>query len=333
MPTEWHLLIFFVGILVGFGVVFQGWFKQTSILGVLSWVGAQVATAIRNQDATEAAKRMVSLAVGLHIVEGAYWFMWGAVASSFFTFVLGSVLVYLSAYKQGRRLNLQDAASTAGSRVMFFLVYGVKPYLAQFSMGASDAREWFRTKRLNFHELLLLHLQRLVVSSRLTEQEFKDACESLGASMLTLLFEPTGALADFRLAVFCCTTDGKGFKPIVTVNRGDWRAHSPEPLLREGSFLGSALQAGEPLVYPRQKKGQKFQKRGKSRWKSFLVMPVPCDSSLQRWGGITVDHAGGDNIFTAERIEAVRDFSRFVEMLYALRTKEEVVNEPDSRAS
>jgi hypothetical protein len=330
--TEWHVLIFFVGVLVGFGVVFQGWFKQTSIVGFVAWGAAQIATAIKNKEATEAAQRMVSLAVALHLVEGAYWFLWGAVASSFFTFALGSTLVYVSAYRHSRRRKLPDAVATAGSRVMYFLVHGVKPYLAQFSMGASDARESFRTKRLNFYELLLLHLRRLVVSSKMSEREFRDACELLGASMLTLLFEPTGAMSDFRLAVFRCTPDAKQFKPIITVNRGDWRAHSPEPLQRDGSFLGSALQAGEPLVYPRDKKGQKFQKRGKSRWESFLVMPVPCDPAVERWGAVTVDHAGGDSIFTQERVEAVRDFSRFVEMLYALTTSKEDVHEPDSRA-
>lgn len=323
MSFQWHALIFIVGMLVAFGVVFQGWFKQTSIVGFVAWIGTQVASAIRNQEATEAAKRMATLAVSLHVVEGANSFMWGAATSALGTFLFGAGLVYYSAYVEHRRQKRPDAVALAGSRAMYFLVHGVKPYLAQFSMGASDAREWFRTKRLNFHELLLLHLRRLVVAGRVTEREFKDACELLGASMLTLLFEPTGVMSDFRLAVFRCTPDGKQFKPIVTVNRGDWRAHSPEPLQRDGSFLGSALQAGEPLVYPRQKKGQKFQKRGKSRWKSFLVMPISCDPSGERWGAVTVDHAGGDEIFTQERVEAVRDFSRFVEMLYALSTSKE----------
>lgn len=332
MSAEWHVLIFFVGMLVGFGVVFQGWFKQTSIVGFVAWIGTQIASAIRNQEATEAAKRMVSLAVSLHLVDGAYWFMWGAVASSFGTFALGSVAVYLSAYKECRRLKRPDAVALAGSRVMYFLVHGVKPYLAQYSMGASDARDSFRTKRLNLHELLLLHLRRLVVAGKVSEQAFKDASELLGASMLTLLFEPTGAMADFRLAVFRSTPDGKQLTAIVTVSRGDWRAHSPLPLERDASFLGSALEAGEPLVYPRDKKRRKFQKRGKSRWKSFLVMPIPCGTSAERWGAVTVDHAGDDSIFTQERVEAVRDYSRFVEVLYSLNVTGDV-HEPDSRST
>jgi hypothetical protein len=62
-------------------------------------------------------------------------------------------------------------------------------------------------------------------------------------------------------------------------------------------------------------------------------MPIPCDTSAERWGAVTVDHAGGDEIFTQERVEAVRDFSRFVEMLYAFSISKEDVHEPDSRAS
>lgn len=288
-----------------------------------TWVGTQVATAIKNDGVTEAAKRISSVAVGLHLVEAAYWFMWGGVASAFGTLVTGAAGVYLSTYLAGRRAKRPDALAEAGSRVAYFLVHGVKPYLAQYSTGAMEARDGFRTKRLNFDELLLLHLRRPVVAGGISIQEFRDACEQLGALMLTLLFEPSGILTDFRLAVYRLTADEKHLALLVAVDLGDWRAHGPEPLEKDGSFLGAALDEGQPLVYPRDKKKRRFQERGRSRWKSFLVMPIPCDASVKRWGGVTVDYTGNPDVFTRERVEAVRDYARLVEMLYSLKKEGE----------
>jgi hypothetical protein len=331
VSTQWHILLLLLGAVVGLGVVFHGWFKQTSIIAVVSWVGTQIASVIQNQGAVDAARRLASVAVELRLVEGAYWFLWGAVFSALGTFVVGSIGVYASAYREYEREKRPDALAQAGSRVALFLAHGVKPYLAYHSPGSTDARTLVRAKRVKFHELLLAHLRRTVISRRLSYQDFQDASEQLGGTMLTLLFEPDGMLKEYRLAVFKLATDGKQLAPIVTVNRGDWRAHSPLPLERFGSFLGAALDEGEPLVYPRDKSGRKFQKRGKTRWKSFLAMPLPCDTSLTRWGGITVDHAAGADVFTPDRIEAVRDYARFVEILYALVDKKEDSHE--ARAS
>lgn len=331
--SEWHALVYCIGFLVGFGVVFQGWFRQTSAVGVVTWVGTQVATSIRSPDASEAAKRLATVAVDLHLVDAAYWFAWGAVTSAVGTFLVGAGGVYWTVYRAQRRARRPDAVALAGSRVTYFIVHGVKPYLDRYSMGAIDARAAFGGKRLNFNELVLIQLRRAILQGALSPQEVRDACEQVGATMLTLLFEQVGALAEYRLAVYRVSSDGAQLSPIATVSRRDWRAHSSVPLERATSFVGAALDEGEPLVYPRDKKlGRKFQKRGKSRWKSFLVMPIPCDASVPCWGAVTVDHTGGPEVFNAEHIEAVRDYARFVEMLLSLVDKEQA-HEREARAS
>jgi GAF domain-containing protein len=317
------MLFLMLGLLVGIGIAVHGWFLQaTGASGGLTVVIKFLESYLGRKSIADEAQKVATVAVQYNIPRVAYWFLWGAVFGAGVALVVGYVGIYATAYVHYRRKQREDAFGVAGRAAARYLTRGLKGYLSAYEPGLDDVRAQFGVRRLRFHETLIENTRKVIVSNRLTPAMFRDLCEQLGATMLTTLFEPDGTIRNFRLAIYEFTDAGEKLTPIVTVNRGDWSSHSSKPLTTKASFLGCSIAEGQPLVYPRDKSGRKFERRGKTRWKSILTMPLPCGNSAPQWGGITVDHIGGDDVFTPERVEILRDFARTIETLYCLTRKE-----------
>ncbi len=318
MPIQWIVLWIALGAFVGLGTVVQGWHFKVSLGGVLLWGGGEVTKLVTDKSSVEGANRLASVAVALRAHEAAYWFVWGALAAGGFLLIVGYVSVFALEYQQQRRATQLDAFAQAGHRAAQFLTMGLRQYLTAYSRGALEAQRVFATKRALFNEMLIGTIRKAVVAGP-DRPTVKEQIASVGRTMLLLLFERDGAvLKDFRLGVYHVSGDGQKFELWAAADREDWEAHSREPLLRKGSFMGASLDEGRPLVYPRDKKGRALQKRSRTRWKSFLVMPLPCETCPDKWGAIAIDHTGEHAIFDQTRMEIVRDFARYVEILHTV---------------
>jgi hypothetical protein len=323
LPGEWIALWFTVGAFIGLGTAVQGWHFKVTLGGVLVWAGGEVTKLVTDRAAVDGAQRLASVAATLNVPDAAYWLVWGALGSGTALIVGGSGSVFSSEYQRLRRDNRVDAVAQAGHRAAQFFTMGLRQYLAVYSRGALEAQRVFSTRRALFNEVLVGTIRKAVVFGAKRDSA-REQIANVGRTMLLLLFEQDGAvLRDFRLGVYVVSDDGQRFDLWASADREDWEAHSREPLQRRPSFMGCSLDEGRPLVYPRDKKGRTLQKRGKSRWQSFLVMPLPCDTSSDKWGCVAIDHTGEDAVFDATRMEIIRDFARYVEILHTISQKQE----------
>ncbi len=318
LGTTALLLLF--GIFVGLTTVAQGWHGKTTLGGFIVWTVGQLGQLVtRQSDVAEFAKRLSSAADMWHVREAAYWLGWGAIGSGVGLLVIGSVSIFALEYARQRQQGWLDAVGLAGYRAGQYLTHGLRAYLSTYSAGALEALRISNTRRAVFGEFVIAASCKTIARGDRRRNVVSEQIANVGRTMLLLLFErDQTVLRDFRLAVYLVSADEQRFDLWVSVDKEDWEAHSREPLLRHGSFMGASLDEGRPLVFPRDKKKRPFQKRGGSRWKSFLVMPLPCDTSLKKYGAVAIDHTGNDAAFDSTRLEVVRDFTRYVEMLHTV---------------
>jgi hypothetical protein len=142
--------------------------------------------------------------------------------------------------------------------------------------------------------------------------------ESAGRYLLHSLFGDGPELSQYRLAFFEKVADKLEYR--LTVNNHDWTSHSEQGFALNGSFMGEAIRARKPLVYPRDKKRKmKYEVRSDCRYKSFIAVPIPRGAAAPACVGVlTIDYVGEDSVFTEEKIEIILAFAQ---MLYAFYFK------------
>jgi hypothetical protein len=166
--------------------------------------------------------------------------------------------------------------------------------------------------------LLQKTLVKEVVGESRGRAHFVDIVTTLGHLVIQHTFGDGTDLQHYRMAFF--EKRGDRLEYLVTVNNGDWTAHSMVGFNVTDSFMGEALSQRKPLIYPRDKKWRsKFVKRQSARYNSFIAIPVPCDNSQEAQIGIlTVDTVEKDGVFSASRVESLVAFSQLIAALYAL---------------
>lgn len=309
-----------IGFFLGVAAVVKGSWKEAAAGSTISFT---VTTAVSvlgkltdKGQATEATLALLShIAFGSHLT----WLAGGGLLGVGGTLAIGSGSLYFLSWRRNHKAHRADPIGTAFHQAAIFLSEGLSGYLAARKENEMAARDPFGARWVRFTKLLLRELRTHVVEGRVSTADLHLFCEKVGGTLLTLMFEPTKEIKEFRLAVFVVSKDDQQLMPFATVDSGQWGAlHSIEPLKRHGSFLGDCLDEGKPLVFPRDKKGHSYQKRQGKKHDSFVVVPLPSEQVPARWGGISVSHIGSDSVFDKRRILVLQDFARAIDLLYHL---------------
>ena len=231
---------------------------------------------------------------------------------------ISTVVVFVSNYISRSRQQDPETLTITIKRSLTILSSG----LHQYVINSPDVRAKNKIASLERDKDITSELfKRLVNEVRDTEssaKHFQDAMESAGRYLLHSLFGDGPELSQYRLAFFEKVADKLEYR--LTVNNHDWTSHSEQGFALNGSFMGEAIRARKPLVYPRDKKRKmKYEVRSDCRYKSFIAVPIPRGAAAQACVGVlTIDYVGEDSVFTEEKIEIILAFAQ---MLYAFYFK------------
>lgn len=231
---------------------------------------------------------------------------------------IGTIVVFVSNYIARRRQQDPEALTIAIRRCLTILSSG----LHQYVINSPDVQARNKIASLerdkDITSELLKRLVNEVRDTNSSSQHFQDTMEAAGRYLLHSLFGDGPELSQYRLAFFEKVGDKLEYR--LTVNNHDWTSHSEQGFSLHGSFMGEAIKARKPLVYPRDKKRKmKYEVRSDCRYKSFIAVPIPRGASAQACVGVmTIDYVGDDSVFTEEKTEIILAFAQ---MLYAFYFK------------
>jgi hypothetical protein len=308
-----------LGLTIGIALAFSDWKSKFTIIGIITpFLG--FVTSI-TAERIQAVKLFIESSI---LISPALLCLNIALGTFLLTLIISSCVVFWINFIPRKRKNEPDAFYKAMRRAIVVLGRGLYHYVTVSPELAANTKIQELEKHIDIISLIHNTLFKEVSYNKHTHnrQHFIDSVNALARVILNRSFNDSLDLQKFRLAFF--QQQGDRLEYMVTVNNGDWTAHSMQGFKLNDSFVGFALKENRPLKYPKDKRiGTPYVKRKHSRYKSFIVVPVPCSQkNISNIGAITVDYIDKDEVFTELRIDELFAFAQFIYALYLINIKD-----------
>lgn len=314
------------GLILGMALALSNWKSKLTIGGIATAASGAVTSISAEKFAAlkqfiEGTTLLTPLLYGLDIAMSVFLVALGA--STCFVFSVNFI--------RNKRRDDPEAFVKAARRAVSVFGSGLYAY----AIAPPDLVSANKISELEKHTYVLRLLQKTLVHEIALQshslQHFMDSFDAVGRLLLQFSFGDGPDLQHFRMAFF--ERRGDRLEYLKAINNRDWTAHSMVGFDVTRSFMGYAISLDRPIVYPKDKKWNvPFSKRKSVRYKSFIILPVPCgQSGISNLGAITVDYTGNASVFTDRRIDELFALSQLVQAMYLLNVKGDK-HEADGRA-
>jgi hypothetical protein len=310
------MLFILGGAVLGLALALSDWKSKFTIGGIIASLGGPLVSTLAKN--VETVKEFL---IGNSLLTPILYALDIAFGVFISALVLGTMVVFAANLVSSKRAGDPEAFVRAVRRAVAVFGGGLYRYLTI----PPDREAQNRIDELERHRTIvsLLHttLTSEVACRAHGRQHFADSINAAGRVLLQHSFGESPTLQRFRMAFY--ERRGDRLECLVPINSGTWTAHSMEGFDTGRSFMGAAVAADRPMVYPRDKKSKvPFVKRKTANYKSFVAIPVPCGSrDSQNFGVLTVDYVEQDGVFTPLRMDELVLFSQLVRSLYLLNVK------------
>jgi hypothetical protein len=297
-----------VGALAGLIFFFDGWkrnpkemiaFNKTFRITGLAWlVGGGVISGVLTYIAkTDQSKAMIAYVISFALI-------------AFVSLAVGTVsMAFYYIVKNYGNLKFIQVVIDAIPFTLFFLANGIDATLERISQTDKDRAaftistlERSRLRALQFVNAANGFINEDLRDGRTGVAQFKLFLAVHMQIFVVMFFEQGDLLEKYRAAFF----ERKGDVLLFTVaadNKGSGHEFGGQPLELDSTLAGKAFTNNEIYVFPKDKEIAYKKLPGESRYKSFIVVPVPYkpnSAEAERIGVLSVDGMDENAPFQAE---------------------------------
>lgn len=305
-----------VGLLIGLALALSDWKSKFTIGSIVAAGGSGVASFTGEKFAVvrqfiEGTFLLTPLLLALNL----------ALVMFLGSLLCGTAVIFTVGYVSAHRRNDPEAFVRASRRAFAVFGGGLYGYITAPPELAAANRIRELEEHKDFLALLNKTLVREVAGSLRSVQHFNDSIEAIGRTLLRHVFGDGPDLQRYRMAFFTLKNDRLEY--MLAINNHDWTSHSMVGFEVSECFMGQALKADRPMVYPRDRKRRApYVERKGSRYKSFVALPIPCGLGATRHVGVvTIDYTGSHEVFTDLRTEALFAFGQLLCTFYQLNVQ------------